>query len=197
MHPYVGPARYKNGALGLKEVSQMRTRVLQVAVVIVLALAFAACGSSSKKSSGGSTATTAANSGGGLSVTTAPTTGTTVNVTVGDTKGLSGPMTMKVDKTSVPAGDVTFVVKNNGTIDHEMVVLKTTTPYNQLKITTFDGEPNRVDESSSVGETGDPPLKPGESRTFTVKNMTAGSYALVCNIAKHYGLGMRAPLTVT
>lgn len=175
----------------------MRTRVLQITVVVVLALAFAACGSSSKKSSG-TTATTAATGGsGGLSVTTAPASGATVNITVGDTKGLNGPMTLTADKSTVPAGDVTFVVKNTGTIDHEVVVLKTTTPYNQLKITTFDGEPNRVDEASSVGETGDPPLKPGQSRTFTVKNMTAGSYALVCNIAKHYGLGMRAPFTVS
>ena len=36
-------------------------------------------------------------------------------------------------------------------------------------------------------------MKPGQSRTFTVDNMAAGTYALVCNIAKHYGLGMRAP----
>ena len=27
--------------------------------------------------------------------------------------------------------------------------------------------------------------------------MTAGNYAIVCNLAQHYGKGMRAPFTVT
>ena len=51
--------------------------------------------------------------------------------------------------------------------------------------------------NNNIAETGDPNLKPGETRSFTAKNVTAGNYALVCNIAKHYGLGMRAPFTVT
>jgi uncharacterized cupredoxin-like copper-binding protein len=150
------------------------------------------CGSSSKS---GTPSTTTA---GGVTVpTTAPSSGSTVNITVGDTKGLDGPMTLVADVTSVPAGDVTFVVKNTGTVDHEVVVLKTDTAFDKLPITTFDGEPNRVDEASSVGETGDPALKPGKTRAFTVKNMEAGPYALVCNLAKHYGLGMRAAFTVS
>jgi uncharacterized cupredoxin-like copper-binding protein len=33
-----------------------------------------------------------------------------------------------------------------------------------------------------------------KSKTLTLKK---GHYALVCNIAKHYALGMRAPFTVT
>ena len=56
---------------------------------------------------------------------------------------------------------------------------------------------DKVDEANSVGETGDPNLKPGETRSFTVTGMTAGQYALVCNIAQHYGMGMRAGFTVT
>jgi uncharacterized cupredoxin-like copper-binding protein len=56
---------------------------------------------------------------------------------------------------------------------------------------------DKIDETNSVGETGDPNLQPGETRTFTVPNMTAGQYALVCNVAQHYGMGMRAGFTVT
>ena len=56
---------------------------------------------------------------------------------------------------------------------------------------------DKIDEANNIAETGDPNLKPGETRSFTAKNVTAGNYALVCNIAKHYGLGMRAPFTVT
>ena len=36
----------------------------------------------------------------------------------------------------------------------------------------------------------------GKTKSKTLK-LKAGSYALVCNIAKHYGLGMRAGFTVT
>jgi uncharacterized cupredoxin-like copper-binding protein len=136
--------------------------------------------------------------------TTTPASGTTVEVQLSDSSGLNGAMSIAVSPGSVPAGNVTFVVKNNGTIDHEMVVLKTDTPYDQLPV-TFAGDPpakvtsggDKVDESTSVGETGDPNVKPGETRTFTIKDMAPGNYVLVCNIAKHYQMGMRAPFKVT
>ena len=176
-----------------------RVRVMTVGIALVIGMGVVTgCSSSSKSSS--STPTT--ESGGGVTVPTGS--GTTVNVTVSDTKGLNGPMTMVAKPATAPAGDVTFVVKNEGTIDHEMVVLKTATAYNKLPI-TYSGDPpakvstggDKVGEEANVGETGAPDVKPGQSRTFTVKNMEAGTYALVCNIAKHYGLGMRAAFTVT
>ena len=151
-------------------------------------VAIAGCGGSSSSSSDTSTG------GGGVTVP-ASSSGTTVNVVVGDTKGTDGPMTLTASTSSVPAGDVTFTVKNTGTIDHEMVVLKTDTAFDQLPV--GGTEPDKVDEATNIGETGDPALKPGETRTFTIKAMTAGKYALVCNIAKHYAMGMRAPFTVT
>ena len=55
---------------------------------------------------------------------------TTVNVTLGDTNG-AGPMTLDVSPATAPAGDVTFVVKNAGTIVHEAVVLKTNIPFDK------------------------------------------------------------------
>jgi uncharacterized cupredoxin-like copper-binding protein len=94
---------------------------------------------------------------------------------------------MVVSSSSAPAGKVTFVVKNTGTVDHEMVALKTDSAVDKLAV----GSDDKVSESASVGETGDPALKPGETRTITL-DMSSGSYVLVCNIAKHYGLGMRA-----
>ncbi len=129
---------------------------------------------------------------------TEPVTKTKVNVALGDTKGAS-PMTLRLSPATAPAGDVTFVVKNNGTIVHEAVVLKTDVPFDQLPI-TYGGDPpvpvatgaNKVSEDANIGETGDPDLKPGGTRTFTIKNMTPGHYVVVCNIANHYGMGMRA-----
>jgi len=135
--------------------------------------------------------------------TTVPLTGTVVQAVLSDTSGLNGTMSITVAPTSVPAGDVTFVVKNTGTIEHEMVVLKTDIPFDQLPVVDSNDPPvpvtsgaDKVSEDASVGETGDPNLKPGDTRTFTIKNMVAGNYVLVCNLAKHYGMGMRAAFTV-
>jgi uncharacterized cupredoxin-like copper-binding protein len=53
---------------------------------------------------------------------------------------------------------------------------------------------NKISESTAVGEIGD--IGKGKTKSATYK-LKAGSYVLVCNISKHYGLGMRAPFTVT
>lgn len=113
-----------------------------------------------------------------------------VNVVIGDTAGLGGPMTMTITPSSVPAGKVTFVVKNAGTILHEMVVLKSKTAFDQLPIDTK----NKVSEATTVGEAGN--VSKGKTKSVTLK-LKKGNYTLVCNIAKHYGLGMRAAFTVT
>ena len=145
---------------------------------------------------------------GGVKIPASPSsakvTSTTVHVTLSDTKGLGGPMSLTVSPPTAPAGDVTFVVANTGTIDHEAVVLKTNVAFDKLPV-TYGGDPpvpvktgaNKVSEDANIGETGDPNLKPGDTRTFTIKNMTAGNYAIVCNLGQHYGKGMRAPFTVT
>jgi len=170
-------------------------------ILFVVFLIVAAQHSTPSNAEAGSATTTTASS-------TTPTTvagGTVVNVTVSDTKGLNAPMTIVADQTTVPAGKVTFVVKNTGTIDHEMVVLKLKPgeTWNTLPIADAGDPPapvqsgaDKVSEDNNVAETGDPNLKPGESRSFNA-TLAAGNYALVCNIAKHYGLGMRAPLTVS
>jgi uncharacterized cupredoxin-like copper-binding protein len=141
---------------------------------------------------------------GGVKIpTTATTTATIVDVSLSDMHGDAGSMTLTASPSVVPAGDVTFVVKNTGTIEHEAVVLQTDFPFDKLPV-TYGGDPpapvksggNKVSEAANIGETGDPNLKPGETRTFTIKAMTPGSYVIVCNLAGHYSKGMRAPLTV-
>jgi len=172
-----------------------RLRVVPVLAVMAVGLVLMTSCSSSKKSSDASTTTTA---GAGVSVTTGAA-GTTVNVTVSDTKGLDGPMTLTTDPKSAPAGTVTFVVKNTSTIDHEAVLLKLAAGQDpaKLEVATSGADIDKVSEDTNMGETGDPNVKPGETRTFTVTDLAAGNYILVCNIAKHYAMGMWAPFTVT
>jgi uncharacterized cupredoxin-like copper-binding protein len=153
------------------------------AVLVAIVTATAACGSSSS-SSGKSSSTT--ESGG---VTTGGTAkGTPVAIELGDTKGTDAAMTMTISPASVPAGPVTFTVKNAGTIKHEMVVLKATPA--ELVV----GKDGKVSEDTSVGEVGDVLVGKTGSKTLTLK---AGSYEIVCNIKDHYKLGMHATLTVT
>ena len=162
-----------------------RTYATMAMALVALTAGLVACGGGDKSSSTTAPATTAAGA------TTAPAAGTTVTISVGETSDTL--MFLKSDVASVKAGHITFVVTNAGKKDHEVVVLKTDTPFDQLAI---DPTTNKVSEDANVGETGDPALKPGESRTFSV-DLAAGNYALVCNIEKHYGLGMRAAFTVT
>ena len=175
-----------------------RMRLVPAVLAMALVVALTGCSSSSK--------TSTSNNGGGVTVTTAVPSGTVVNVTVSDTSGLSGAMTMTATPSTVPAGNVTFIVKNTGTIDHEAVVLqlKAGETWDKLPIADAGDPPapvttgaDKVAEDNNVGETGDPNLKPGTSRTFVVKDMKSGNYAIVCNIAQHYGMGMRAQFTVS
>ncbi len=161
------------------------SRSLKALLLLVAAVSLVAVGCGDDDSDSSATTTEA---GGGVTVATE--TGTPVEVVLGDAMGDDGPMTMEVTPDTVSAGTVTFTVKNEGTVDHEMVVLKTDTPFDQLEVNAD----NKVSEEDSIGEQGE--FGPGETKTLTL-DMSAGNYVLVCNIAKHYGNGMRAPFTVT
>ncbi|MBU6424403.1 MAG: hypothetical protein KGQ88_10240, partial [Chloroflexi bacterium] len=78
-------------------------------------LLFVACGSAQ-----------AAQKPAGNGTTTASSAGTVVNVT------LSDDMRIVADRSSVPAGTVTFHVTNTGKLTHEAVLLKTDIAYDQL-----------------------------------------------------------------
>ncbi|MDP9252922.1 MAG: cupredoxin domain-containing protein [Chloroflexota bacterium] len=110
--------------------------------------------------------------------------GGTVNATLTEMK-------ITLDRNSVPAGPVTFVVKNNGTVEHELVVIQTDLP--QDKLAPDVEEAGKMDETGNVGETGE--VKPGESKTFTI-TIPAGHYVLMCNEVGHYAGGMHLAFTV-
>jgi len=105
---------------------------------------------------------------------------------------------------SVGAGSVTFEVTNEGPDDvHEFVIIKTDLDYAALP----------ADEDGAVSETGEgmevigeiEDIEVGDTQSVTA-DLTAGSYALICNILQtepdgtleaHYAEGMRTGFTVT
>ncbi len=116
---------------------------------------------------------------------TAPTAaGGTINVTDTDT-------TITVDKASIKAGAVTFVLKNAGTVTHELVVVKTDVA--QDKMAANSEEAGKVSEDGSLGESGD--VEKGISKSFTL-DLTPGNYVLMCNEVGHYGMGMHIAFIV-
>ena len=114
----------------------------------------------------------------------------------------SGPAAITVTETDaairmstsqVAAGAYSFVVRNEGTTSHELVVFRMARP--KGPVPTFGyGD---VDESSrafeKVADTG--AVRPGASRTLGA-TLHPGTYVLLCNLPGHYQAGMRATLIV-
>jgi len=116
----------------------------------------------------------------------------------GQTASAGGPISVTLtDKgvalgqNSVNAGAVTFKVKNTGTIEHELVVIKTDVAADKIKPDV--DEPGKMSEEGSLGESGD--LAVGESKDFTL-NLTPGKYVLMCNQPGHYMVGMHVAFEV-
>ena len=98
---------------------------------------------------------------------------------------------VKLGQTTVKAGLVTFSVKNTGTIEHELVVVKTDVA--QDKIPANPEEPGKMSEDGSLGESGN--LAAGTAKDFTL-TLTPGKYVLMCNEAGHYMVGMHIAFEV-
>ncbi len=112
--------------------------------------------------------------------------------------GMHGKMHMammgiKVDKKTVPAGKVTFNVKNDAKdLQHEMLVSPVK---DENTVLPFVEAENRVDEEKSgdLGEVSE--LDPGKSGSLTL-DLAPGTYILFCNIPGHYGAGMWTTIVV-
>lgn len=148
--------------------------------------------------------------------------GTVVEVTLADMHGMMGPfpngnqgapmgmmgmMRIAINPATVPPGQVSFRVTNNGALNHELVILPLAK--GQYPGQRAVGPDGTVDEAGSVGEasrtcgadkgdenTDNPGIAPGGSGWTTV-NLTPGRYELICNISGHYWTGMYAELDVS
>ena len=76
-----------------------------------------------------------------------------------------------LDSSQAESGTITFIVENNGSMDHDFAI-----------------RGNGVDEKT-------PKIEPGESATLTVE-LEPGTYTYVCTLSGHELLGMRGTFTV-
>ena len=172
-------------------------RVLTIAgallAMLALALLAGACGDDDdgEEADGGS-------DGGGA---------TTVNITAQD----GDKYEFVLDKTSVPAGEVTFALTNEGDLEHELLVYPAQDigPLLEEKVAAVKaGEELSISSrieglvTDAAGEH-ELEVEPGKSGTFTV-TLAPGTYELGCIIVEtigsetidHHSEGMRATLTV-
>ncbi|MDX1658228.1 MAG: hypothetical protein R3343_05360 [Nitriliruptorales bacterium] len=98
---------------------------------------------------------------------------------------------------SVASGELTFSAQNNGSVNHELVIIRTDSAADLP--TTEDG---RVDEAALgddlIARTS--ALPSGESGSVSAQ-LEPGNYALICNLVEpdgsaHYDNGMFTDLTV-
>jgi uncharacterized cupredoxin-like copper-binding protein len=95
---------------------------------------------------------------------------------------------VKASPKTITAGKIKFAVKNSGSDEHELVILKTKTAASKLKVSG-----GRARVSGEVAEIEDIAAGKSKSKTITLKK---GHYVLICNLPGHYQQGMRADLTV-
>jgi uncharacterized cupredoxin-like copper-binding protein len=102
----------------------------------------------------------------------------TVNVTLGE-------MYVKPSKTTVSAGKVTFVAKNIGMLEHELMVEKAPIKMMGAGKPVEDAAQGMIEDMGHLG-TGKMTLK-----------LTPGTYELFCNVPGHYAAGQHTEFTVT
>jgi uncharacterized cupredoxin-like copper-binding protein len=112
-----------------------------------------------------------------------------------------GAMRLTADQSTVGHGTVSFLVSNDGSINHETVILPL--PKSQIVGTRAIGGDGKVDEASNLGEASNTcgagagqGVLPGTSSWVSIA-LKPGRYELVCNLPDHYAAGMYTQLTVT
>jgi uncharacterized cupredoxin-like copper-binding protein len=100
----------------------------------------------------------------------------------------------------VAPGEITFVVTNEGGNEHELVVIRSDLPPNDLPLVD-----EGVDESKLVVVGRSKSFAPGETANLTL-DLSAGKYLLICNrvdrpralpAVGHYRQGMVSALLIT
>ncbi len=99
-------------------------------------------------------------------------------------------MSITLDTTTAPAGEVTFNAVNVGTVEHEFVIVATDLPQDQLPTKDGEVEEDQVNVLAEIEG-----LQPGHDGHLSV-DLPAGHYVIICNVPGHYLAGMHTELTV-
>lgn len=91
-------------------------------------------------------------------------------------------------KVTVRAGRVSFIVRNDGTMDHEFLVLRSDRHHHSLKV-----KGGKAVEAGRMGRI--PAIPSGTSKRLTLK-VPPGKYVLLCNLLGHYQAGQFAAMLV-
>jgi len=81
-------------------------------------------------------------------------------------------------------------IRNLGTMVHDFDLIKTDLPFDKLPI---DNAAAKANTDGLVRQMQN--ISPNRVTTLEV-NLAAGGYVIICNVAGHYQLGMRAALKV-
>jgi uncharacterized cupredoxin-like copper-binding protein len=141
----------------------------------------------------GSNSASSASATSSSSATPAATSEATGTLKLGTLSIIEGSFQIFANRSTIPAGQITFDITNTGPDDHELVVFKTDLSINDLPVQ--NGQVVEDDPAlQKIGEQDQFPA--GESRSLTL-NLDPGHYVLICNLPGHYEQGMRFGLTVT
>lgn len=89
---------------------------------------------------------------------------------------------------TVRPGRVSFVVRNDGTMDHEFLVLRSDVHHHSLKV-----KGGKAVEKERLGRI--PRIPSGASKRITLR-VSPGKYVMLCNLLGHYQAGQFAALRV-
>jgi uncharacterized cupredoxin-like copper-binding protein len=118
----------------------------------------------------------------------APSTATATQVAGQRTTISMTDFAFKPEALAARAGKLRVTAKNDGTAEHELILIRTSRAPNALR--TAGG---RAAEAGAVGEIPEQPPRKSASHTFVLK---PGAYVYICNVPGHYASGMRGTLTV-
>jgi uncharacterized cupredoxin-like copper-binding protein len=116
-----------------------------------------------------------------------PPPGTPVNVLLEDFK-------VREDAAVVPAGTVSFRIRNQGPTSHELIVVRTDRAPDKLPLQSDGLTVN--EEAPGIKLLDEAEGLDIDDRETMVLDLTAGHYVMYCNLEGHYLGGMYAALTV-
>ena len=103
-----------------------------------------------------------------------------------------------VSEAIVGAGEVRLELRNEGTVSHNLVIVKSDLPPGELPVSDGSVDVSRLNVEGGAG-----PVAPGtsmEGEAAFGTSLTAGKYVLFCDVVSggesHYENGMYAPLLV-